>query len=298
VILLTFKDEDGAQTAATVARRQRFSMARLTAIVLAIVLLLYAAAAVALFVFQRSLIFSGDQTDMQPSQVGLPEASVHHLRTVDGVSLVAWSVRGTGKYLAIYFHGNGASLSGRASRISDLTRLGFSVLAIDYRGYGGSGGSPSELGLRKDADAAYEFAGNLGFAPERVVLYGESLGSGVAIELASRKAVAGLILDAPFSSLADVAADRYWMFPVRLLMTDPFRSDLAISHVKAPILIVHGTGDQVVPIRYGKRLSGLGGDAVSFFPVEAAGHVVLGLPDVQARVTDWVATALDATAPR
>jgi len=276
----------------------RFSRARLTLIVATILLLLYAAAAVALFVFQRSLIFSGDQTDMQPSQVGLPEASVHHLRTVDGVSLVAWSVRGTGKYLAIYFHGNGASLSGRASRISDLTRIGFSVLAIDYRGYGGSSGSPSELGLRKDADAAYEFAGSLGFAPQRIVLYGESLGSGVAVELASRKAVAGLILDGAFSSLADVAADRYWMFPVRLLMKDPFRSDLAISQVKAPVLMVHGTADQIVPIRYGKRLSGLGSDAVSFFPIEGAGHVVLGRNDVQARVKDWVSATLDSTASR
>ena len=96
----------------------RFSRARLTLIVATILLLLYAAAAVALFAFQRSLIFSGDKTDLKPSQVGLPEASVHHLRTQDGAQLVAWSVRGTGKYLAIYFHGNGASLSGRASRIS------------------------------------------------------------------------------------------------------------------------------------------------------------------------------------
>lgn len=281
-----------------VARRQRFPVARLTAIVATLLLLLYAAAAVALFAFQRSLIFSGDKTDLEPAQLGLREASVHHVRTLDGVQLVAWFVRGTGKYLAIYFHGNGASLSGRASRISDLTRIGFSVLAIDYRGYGGSGGSPSELGLRQDADAAYEYASSLGFAPQRTVLYGESLGSGVAVELASRKAVAGLILDAPFSSLADVAADRYWMFPVRLLMRDPFRSDLAIRRIKAPILVVHGAADQIVPIRYGKRLSALGGDAVSFVPVEGAGHVVLGRDDVQARVKDWVSATLESTASR
>jgi fermentation-respiration switch protein FrsA (DUF1100 family) len=274
------------------------SMARWTAIIAVIALLLYAAAAAALFAFQRSLIFSGDKTDLEPSQVGLPEASVHRLRTADGVPLVAWSVRGTGRYLAIYFHGNGASLPGRAQRISDLRRLGFSVLAIDYRGYGGSGGSPSEQGLREDADAAYALAGQLGFAPQRIVLYGESLGSGVALELASRKAVAGLILDAPFSSLADVAADRYWMFPVRLLMRDPFRSDLAILHVRAPVLVLHGTDDHVVPIRYGKRLSELGGNNVTFVAVEGAGHVVLGRRAVQARVMDWVTAKLDVTVPR
>ena len=265
---------------------------RAMAIVTGIVLLLYVAAGVVLFGFQRALIYSSDKTALDPAQVGLPRATVHEVRTQDGVRLVAWSLRGTGKYLAIYFHGNGAALAGRTGRIAELNNLGFSVLAIDYRGFGGSGGSPSEQGLRKDADAAYELAGDLGFAPGQIILYGESLGSGVAAELASRRPVAGVILDAPFSSIADVAADRYWMFPVRFLLRDQFRSDLAIAHIKAPVLIVHGTADRVVPIRYGERLSRLGGDGVTFFPVEGAGHVVFGLKPVQARVMDWVARTL------
>jgi fermentation-respiration switch protein FrsA (DUF1100 family) len=272
--------------------RPGLSIARLAAIVTGTLLLLYAAAGFVLFEFQRSLLYPSDKTVLDPSQLGLPQATVHELRTQDGIRLIAWSVRGTGNYLAIYFHGNGAGLAGRAGRIADLNSLGFSVLAIDYRGYGGSDGSPSEQGLQKDADAAYDYASDLGFKPGQIVLYGESLGSGVAAELASRKPVAAVILDAPFSSIADVAADRYWMFPVRLLLKDQFRSDLAMPHIQVPVLILHGTADRVVPIRYGERLSRLGGDNVSFIPVEGAGHVVFGLKPVQAKVMDWLAKTL------
>ena len=126
-------------------------------------------------------------------------------------------------------------------------------MALSYRGYGGSTGKPTEAGLIEDARAAYAYAAER--YPGRIVLWGESLGTGVAVALAAEKPVTHLILDAPFTSAVDVAArDLYRFLPVRLLMKDQFRSDRRIKHVKAPVLILHGEADDIMPIRYGERL--------------------------------------------
>eukprot|EP01035_Chromulina_nebulosa_P037354 gene37354-50407_t len=263
-------------------------MGRFFAVMAVVAIVLYVAAGIALYSLQRSLIFIGDRTDLDPAEAGVPAAKVHRLKTDDGVDLTAWVLDGRGPYVIIYFHGNGAALSGRADRIEQLAGLGPSVLAIDYRGYGGSSGAPSEQGLKRDADAAYAFAVKLGFAADHVILYGESLGTGVAVDLAARRPVAGVILDAPFSALVDVAADRYWMFPVRWLLKDTFRSDRVVSKITAPILILHGRDDSVVPLRYGQRLSHLAGDRSSFVVVEDGGHVVLGTLQGFAQARDWL----------
>lgn len=153
---------------------------------------LYIGVGVAIYTFQRTLLYFPFKTEVAPISAGLPEAEVHRLRTTDGETLVSWFAHRPGSYLAIYFHGNGGSLSARADRIRQLLELGFSVLAVDYRGYGGSTGSPTEAGLHIDADATYDAALKLGFTADHIVLLGESLGSGVALELATRRQVAGL----------------------------------------------------------------------------------------------------------
>lgn len=271
-------------------------MVRFLAYAIAAALLFYVAAAAALYLLQEYLFFANSKVASSPAQAGLREAAVHRFRTTDNIELTAWLVRGDSRLLVIYFHGNGASLPGRTERIRQLNELGLSVLAVDYRGFGKTAGRPGEKGFGRDADAAYAYARDLGFNPETIILYGESLGSGVAAALAARRSVAGVILDAPFSSAIDVAADRYWMFPVRLMMKDQFRSDLAITKLDMPILILHGEEDQVVPIEYGRRLAALGGTNVTFVPIPEAGHVVLGEDEARDRVRRWLSENFDLRA--
>jgi pimeloyl-ACP methyl ester carboxylesterase len=206
-----------------------------------------------MFFAQRALMYFPERVRTPPAAAGLPQAREIVLDTTDGEKIIAWHVPPRGeKPLVIYFHGNGGSLRLRADRFARLVEDGNGLLAVSYRGYGGSTGSPSEGGLIEDALAAYAFASAR--CPNRIVLWGESLGTAVAIALAAEKPVSKLILDAPFTSAADIAAAVYWFMPVRLLMRDTFRSDLRIAQVKAPVLILHGDADVVVPILYGERL--------------------------------------------
>jgi fermentation-respiration switch protein FrsA (DUF1100 family) len=257
-------------------------------LMLAAIVVLYSGAGIALFFFQRSLLFVADRTDVAPADAGLPQVQVHRLTASDGVTFVTWLARSEGSRLAIYFHGNGGSLAWRGESIQELMRLGLSVLAMEYRGYGASEGSPSEAGFGRDADTAYDFARKLGYQPSQILLYGESLGTGVAVPLAARREVGGVILDAPFTSIADVAAARYWMFPVRLLLRDPFYSDRAIAKIKAPILMLHGTADEVVPIRFGRRLFALAGSNATFAEIEGGEHVVLEDEGSRQHLQTWL----------
>jgi fermentation-respiration switch protein FrsA (DUF1100 family) len=213
----------------------------------------YIALGVLMFFAQRSLMYFPERVRTAPAAAGFPQAEEVWLDTADGERVLAWHVPWRGdKPVVLYFHGNGGSLRLRVDRFQRLVADGTGLLALSYRGYGGSSGKPTEAGLIEDARAAYAFAA--GRYPERIALWGESLGTAVAIALAAEKPVTRLILDAPFTSALDVAADLYWFLPVRLLMRDQFRSDQRIANVKVPVLILHGEADDIIPIKYGERL--------------------------------------------
>jgi hypothetical protein len=175
----------------------------------------------------------------------------------------------------LYFHGNGGALRNRVDRFRALTGDGTGLLALSYRGYAGSSGTPTEAGLIEDARAAYAFAISR-YEPKRIVLWGESLGSGVAVALAAERKIGRLVLEAPFSSAVDVAAKVYPYVPVRWLMKDQFRSDLRIAKVKAPVLIMHGDHDEVVPIALGERLYALAPSPKRFLRIAGGEHETLG----------------------
>lgn len=218
----------------------------------------YAALCSFMYFAQRSLMYFPDRTRTAPSEAGLPEAQEEKLITADGESIIVWHIapRDETKPVAVYFHGNGGALNLRARRFAALASEGIGVIGVSYRGYGGSSGTPTEDGLIADGVAAYEFAAKR-YTPARVVLWGESLGTGVAVALAAESPVAKLVLETPFTSAADVGASVYPFLPVRWLMKDQFRSDLRIKNVKAPVLILHGEKDSVVPIHFGERLFGM-----------------------------------------
>lgn len=198
-------------------------------------------------------------------------------RTEDGLELHGWhllpagqrlaareefdrSLTGKSQFVFLYFSGNGGNRRLRDMEFSALTRLPAHVIAFDYRGYGENKGSPSEAGFAGDAQAAWNYVTKTrGVDPERVLIYGESLGGGVATRLAAELCLAktppgGLILCSTFSSMVDVACYHYPWLPVRLVLKDRFLSDVRIKDVSVPLLMLHGERDRIVPYRLGRRL--------------------------------------------
>ena len=246
------------------------------------VIVLYGGFVALLYVAQRSLQYFPERRRTAPRAIGLPEAEEAVLDTTDGERVIVWHVPPReGRPVFLYFHGNGGSLRWRDERFRALITDGSGLVALSYRGYGGSSGRPTETGLVEDAAAAYAFA-VARYSAERVVLWGESLGSALALALAAEKPVGSLVLEAPFTSAADVGARHYWFVPVRLFMKDQFRSDLRASKVMAPVLVVHGEKDAVVPITLGERLYGLIQAPKRFVRVAGGGHNDLGARAVAA----------------
>jgi pimeloyl-ACP methyl ester carboxylesterase len=265
----------------SIAGMVSISMATLKSFLI-LALVFYGGLVALLYFAQRSLQYFPERQRTLPAAAGLPEAQEAVLDTADGERVIVWHVAPrAGKPVIIYFHGNGASLRWRVDRFRALTADGSGLIALSYRGYGGSSGSPTEAGLVNDGRAAYDFARER-YPAERIVLWGESLGSAVAVALAAEKPVGQLVLEAPFSSAADVGAAAYWFVPVRWLMKDQFRSDLVVGKVTAPVLVLHGERDAVVPIALGERLYDLINSPKQFVRFPGSGHNDLGPGAVQA----------------
>jgi fermentation-respiration switch protein FrsA (DUF1100 family) len=244
-------------------------------LILVFLLVGYGALVALAYFAQRALMYFPDRARTPPAQAGLPEAEEVTIEAADGEKLIAWYVPAAkGKPVVLYLHGNGGALVNRLNRFRGLIANGNGLLALSYRGYGGSSGSPSEAGLLADAAAAYAFAAAR-YPASRIVVFGESLGTGVAIWLAATSPVARVILQAPYTSIVELAAAAYSFLPVRLLLKDTYRSDERVGRVTAPMLIIHGERDRVVPIRYGERLYALIHAPKKFVRFPEGGHVDL-----------------------
>ncbi len=226
-----------------------------------------------LYVFQRHLLYfpgAGRPELGDLAALGVREIT---LKTVDGLSLLSWYLPPRdGHPVIAYLHGNGGHIGYRADRLRWFARNGYGVLMAEYRGYGGNPGTPSEAGLVADGAAALDFLGGQGIAPNRLVLYGESLGSGVAVPLAAERKIASLILEAPFTSVGEVAQYHYSFIPAAALVRDRFDSLARIGAVKAPILVLHGEQDRVVPLRFGRALFDAAPEPKELWFSQEAGH--------------------------
>ena len=234
---------------------------------------LYVGSIAVLFFKQRSMLFPippvGRTT---PEAAGFSEAEEHFLTTADGEKVIVWYVAAKpGRPVVLFFHGNGDFLAGRVSRFRNLVSDGTGLVALSFRGYAGSTGSPSEEGLLQDAAAAYAFTAAR-YEAGRIVAWGFSLGTGVAVAIASEHPVAKLILEAPYTSTVDVAASMFPIAPVGLLMRDQFHSDRRIGRVTAPLLIMHGDADPAIDIRFGERLFALAHEPKQFVRFAGGGH--------------------------
>ncbi len=234
---------------------------------------LYVCVVIGLFAFQRHLIFFPDPTRYSPEDVGLAGVEEIALTSSKGGRLYSWFARADPEGGALLLtHGNGGNIAYRADKLRLFREQGYSVLIVGYPGYGGSQGSPSETGLVEAGMLGYDYLRAEGFQSSDIVLYGESIGSAVAIQIAAQKEVRALVLEAPMSSVRDIASSQYPFVPVKRLLKHPFLSVEHIHRVQSPILFIHGDADNVVPLHSGKKLFAAANETKHFHVVKGGGH--------------------------
>jgi len=248
--------------------------------VIAVVVGVYTALVGALYLIQRELIYHPSQQMRSPAASGVPEMRAVEITAADGIKLVSWyrSAR-DGRPTIVYFQGNGGNISDRGFKARPYLDAGFGVLLAGYRGYGGNDGEPNEDGLYADGRAQLAFLAGEGIGPGRWVLYGESLGSGIAVQLAHEQAdktpVGAVVLESPYTTLGDAAAAHYPFVPARTLVKDRFDSLAKIGRIRAPLFVAHGERDDVIPITLGKRLFQAAPAPKESHWIAGAGHNVL-----------------------
>jgi uncharacterized protein len=240
------------------------------------VIAIYIAVAAVMYVYQRSLQYFPAGKGYSPEDVGIAGAAVEKLLTPDGETIILWhSPARVGQPTILYFHGNGGEMSDRAHRFKFYQARGLGVVFVSYRGYGGSSGRPTEQGLMADARRSYEWLLGKGVEPRRIFLVGESLGTGIAVQLAATHEVGAVALEAPYTSTVDVAAGVYWWLPVRLLMKDQYRSIDHIARVSAPLLILYGDRDGLIPAGLSRRLFEAANGPKEIFEFRGMGHELI-----------------------
>lgn len=241
---------------------------------IAVIALVLAVFLALLWITQRRMIYFPLQAVPPAENVGLRIEEVSYT-TEDGLTLEAWLAPAVGDPLGavLVFNGNAGNRAHRLPLGEALSEAGYHTLLVDYRGYGGNPGSPSEQGFAGDARAALEFLRDRSEVdPERIVYFGESLGAGVAVGLAREEPPAALVLRSPFPSLADIAAVHYRLIPASILLRDRFDSIAAIEDVTAPLLVIAGSDDRIVPIGQSRRLFEKANEPKRMVAIEGARH--------------------------
>jgi hypothetical protein len=259
-------------------------LAGIAAAYLAIILILWA--------LQSRFLYPAPQT-YAPLTNGYEDVV---LGTSDGLALRAF-YRGArpGMPTAVYFHGNGGTLTGASVSNTAMVEAGIGTLLLEYRGYGGNPGDPSEEGFYRDGEAAMEWLALQGIALDETIIIGNSIGGGVATEMALRHGPAALILVAPFTSLPGAAASNLWWLPARMLVRDQYRNAEKLGQITAPILIQHGDADTLIPDEHGRALSALA-QRGTFQSFAGSGHALSFESRSQAARRDWVLELVAAPA--
>ena len=223
--------------------------------ILLIIFIIYFLILVILYFFQRSLLYEPTENNYNKDKLTVLINQVK-IKTQDNIELLAWyHKKDTGDFKTILFlHGNAGSLENRIHKINHFKNMNINFLIISWRGFSGNKGNPTEQGLYNDAKSAVGWLKNKGLKAEDIIIYGESLGTGVAIEIAQNHNFSGVILESPFTSMVDAAKNKYPFFPIRFLLKDKYESDKKIQNIKSPILIMHGEVDKVVPFWMGRKM--------------------------------------------
>lgn len=239
----------------------------------------YVAVVVMMYVMQRNVMYFTTDPKPTPAQSGVAEMQEVQVRTEDGLDLIAWHAPPAKQGLptVVLFHGNAGTLGDRGFKARVFLDAGYGVVLAEYRGYAGNPGSPDEQGLYADARAALAYLHAQGLKATDIVIYGESLGTGVSTQMAAEAAAQGqpfaaVILEAPFSSTVDAGAAHYPFLPVRWLMKDRYMSIERIAGIDAPLMIVHGDQDWTVPQRLGRKLFDAAAEPKEALWIEGAAH--------------------------
>jgi len=220
-----------------------------------LILIVYLIVTLGLYIFQRKLLYYPNFNSNIKGD-GLSHSFENiNIKTKDNINLKGWfHLKDPKKKTILFFHGNAGTLDNRIYKLNFLGNLDVNFLIIAWRGYSGSSGKPSEFGLYQDAKSALNWLNSKGITEDKIILYGESLGTSVAIEVGQNKDFAGVILETPFTSMVDVGKTKYPFFPVSLLLKDKYESDKKIKNIKSPILIMHGEADKIVPFWMGEKI--------------------------------------------
>lgn len=223
---------------------------------------------------EPSLVYMPFDGPTSPPQAGLEDFVQESFTAADGETIPFWEHPEPRGPLILYFHGNGGGLHAHRNPLAYLSEQHIAIAAMEYRGYPGAPGKPDEQTLVHDAVAFYDHL-RTQYPNRPIVVWGYSLGSGIATQLAAQRPVAALVLEAPFSAAVDVANAQYPMFPVRWLMRNQFLSREAIGNVKAPVFIMHGESDTVIPIHFGEQLYARAHEPKEFHRYPNSGHMDL-----------------------
>jgi len=232
----------------------------------------------AVFFFQRNLLYHPSVDNYLKDQIVKEPAEIEKVKitTSDKIDLVGWFYNQNLKKFKtiLFFHGNAGVLENRTYKLNHFKNLNVNFLIIAWRGFSGNEGKPNETGLYEDAKSAIKWLHTKGIKEENIILYGESLGTGVAIEIAQNKNYAGIILESPFTSMINLGKKYYPFFPIKLLLKDKFESDKKIKEVSIPVLILHGKKDKIVPFAMGKQIYELANEPKFFYSQEYGDHMV------------------------
>ena len=220
-----------------------------------LVSLVYFFVSLGLYIFQRDLLYHPTENNYDGDKLTVNIQEVK-IVTDDNIDLLAWyHNKDINKFKTILFlHGNAGSLENRIHKINHFEDMNINFLLLSWRGFSGNKGKPTEKGLYQDARSAVKWLVKQGVIEENIIIYGESLGTGITTEIAQNKNFAGIILETPFTSMVAAGKSKYPIFPIKLLLKDKYESDKKIKNIKSPVLIMHGEEDQIVPFWMGEKM--------------------------------------------
>ena len=244
-------------------------------LILLIFVVIYFFILISTYVFQRNLLYHPTENNYFGDKLTVSVSKVK-IKTQDNIELLSWyHNKDIDKYKTILFlHGNAGSLENRIHKINHFKDMNVNFLLVSWRGFSKNKGKPTEKGLYEDARSAVEWLKSKNVGENNIIIYGESLGSGIATEIAQNKNFAGIILESPFTSMIDAGKDKYPYLPVKLLLKDKYESNKKIKNINSPILIMHGKVDKIVPFHMGKKMYELANEPKYYYFSEYDDHMM------------------------
>ena len=245
------------------------------ALILSIFVITYFIILISIYFYQRNLLYQPGDNNYSGDKLTVDVERVK-VKTQDNIELLGWyHNKNINDYKTILFlHGNAGSLENRIHKINNFEDMNVNFLLVSWRGFSGNKGEPTEKNLYEDSASALRWLKNKGVKENNIIIYGESLGTGVATEISQNKNFAGIILESPFTSMIDVAKDKYPFLPVKILLKDKYESDKKIKNVKIPILVMHGKVDDIVPFHMGQKIYNLANEPKYFYFSEYDDHMM------------------------